>query len=62
MPQAGGLREGQEGDDDDLERYSARHNLPEVLQATVVRALRERPPNAVAAVGRCACKVALAAS
>ena len=53
MPQAGGEREGQEGDDDDLERYSARHNLPEVLQAAVVRALHERPPNAVAVVGRC---------
>ena len=54
MPQASDLREGQEGDDDDFERYSARHNLPEVLQAAVVRALHERPANAVEAVGRCA--------
>ena len=45
MPQAGVEREGQEGDNDDLERYSARHNLPEVLQAAVARALHERPAN-----------------
>ena len=37
---------------EELERYAARHNLHEVLQGSVIRAVRERPANAVASIGR----------